>query len=107
MADITNVEAVKFCNEKIRVMADLLGQCYFTAKAIQAEWNANNMGTLLPVAADVVVDGAAADGRHPITSNDAQVVMGLINSFVADYEADTNTKLNGVLNVAVNYQSKV
>ena len=32
MPDITNPEAVKFCNEKVRVLADSLSQAYFFCK---------------------------------------------------------------------------
>lgn len=106
MADITNPEAVKFCNERVRVMADLLGQVYFTAKAIQAEWYANNLGEILPVSVDVVVDGAANDGRHPITGNDAVSIIIRAGEIVADFEASSNAKLNTILGVAVNYQAR-
>lgn len=106
MADITNPEAIKFCNEKIRVMGDILGQAYFTAKALKAEWDANNMGALLPVSADVVVDGSATDGRHVITGNDAQGIIARANDLISDMEANGGAKLNTVLNVAVNYQAR-
>lgn len=104
--DITNPEATKFCNEKIRVMADILGQAYFSAKAIKAEWDANNMGALLPVSSDVVVDGAATDGRHVITGNDAQGIIARAGELITDLEANGGAKLNTILNVAVNYQSR-
>lgn len=106
MADITNPEAVKFTNERIRVAADAFGVAYNTAKALVAEWTANNMGTLLPVSADVVVDGSASDGRHVITGNDCNGIIARANELIADYEASGNAKLYTVLGVAVNYQSR-
>jgi hypothetical protein len=102
MADITNPEAVRFANERLRVAADKLAQAYAFAKLVAAEWNANNLGALFPLA-DNVVDGSASDGRHPITGNDATLLMTRLNELVADYEANTNAKLNTILNVAVNY----
>lgn len=103
---ITDPEAVKFCNEKVRVMADALGVAYFSAKAILAEWYANDMGTLIPVSSDVVVDGSATDGRHVITGNDATAIINRASEIVADMEANNSAKLNTVLAVAVNYQSR-
>lgn len=102
MADNINAEAVRFSNERVRVAADKLAQAYLLAKAVAAEWTANNLGELFPLA-DIVVDGSAVDGRHPITGNDATLLMARLNELVADYEANNNAKLNTVLNVAVNY----
>ncbi len=106
MPDNSNAEAVKFANEKVRVAADTLKSAYLTAKAVVDEWTANNLGTLFPLA-DTVVDGSATDGRHPVTGNDVTLIITLASALVADYEADANTKLNGILNVAVNGQSAV
>jgi hypothetical protein len=102
MPDITNPEAVSFCNNRARPAADHLAKMYYVAKQVKAEWDANNLGTLLPVSADLVIDGSAIDGRHPITGNDVQVLMGVLASFIASMEASNNQNLTGVLNVAVN-----
>jgi len=103
MADITNPEAVRFCNERVRVAADKLATAYLFAKAVSAEWYANNLGELLPVSADPVIDGSAADGRHPITGNDVSNLITRLSELVADYEANDNAKLNTILGIAVNY----
>lgn len=102
MADITNPEAIAFCNEKIRPAADRLAQTYYFAKAVAQEWTANNLGDLIPVSADPIIDGSATDGRHPITANDVNVMIGILNEYIAAMEASGNQDLNGVLNVAVN-----
>lgn len=102
MPDITNPEAVRFCNERIRRVADQLAQTYYLAKEVHQEWTANNMGTIIAYNdASLVVDGSAADGRHPISGIDANSLMNRLGEFVADYEANDAAKLNTVLAVAV------
>lgn len=46
MPNITNPEAVKFCNEKIRPAADALASAYHTMKALRDEWYAKNLGAI-------------------------------------------------------------
>lgn len=101
MADNTNPEAIRFCNERVRPLADALAQVYFLSRAVRAEWYANNLGALLP-SADTVMDGSAQDGRHPITGNDAAGIITRADEFITDYEAGGSAKLNTVLAVAVN-----
>lgn len=103
MADITNPEAVKFCNEKVRVAADKLASAYFLAKEVQAEWFANSMSDVIPNDSSPVVDGSATDGRHPITGADATNIITRLGELITDYEASANAKLNTILGVAVNY----
>jgi hypothetical protein len=103
MADITNAEAVAFCNDKIRPVADKLAQAYYDAKIVVDDWTANSMGTLIPnSASDIVVDGSATDGRHVISGADATTIVTRCMEFVADMEANNNAKLNTILSVAVN-----
>ena len=97
---IDNPEAVRFCNEKVRVAANRLAKAYFFAKEVAAEWYANNMGALLPVDGGDVLDGSATDGRHVITGNDATALIVRLTELVADYEASDNAKLNTVMAVA-------
>jgi hypothetical protein len=104
MAEITNAEAVKFCNEKIRVAADRLARAYYFAKQVKDEWYANNMGTLFPEGDGPVVDGSATDGRHPLMRDDVVLLINRCEDLITDYEANSNAKLNTVLNVSVNPQ---
>lgn len=80
MANITNVQAIKFCNEKARTLADLIERTRRTAEQfmidITTEFEANVSGN---DNADVMIDGAAQDGRSIITKGD---VLGL--KFVAE-----------------------
>jgi len=104
MADITNPEAVRFCNERVRVVADRLAQAYTLAKQVQAEWFANSMAELLPNDGSLVIDGSATDGRHPITGANVTNIITRCGELITDYEANTNAKLNTVLGVAVHYE---
>jgi hypothetical protein len=103
VAEITNSEAVRFCNERVRVAADKLAQLYYTAKSVSQEWTANGLGDIIAYNnGDLVVDGSASDGRHPISGIDVNNVITRLTEIVADMEANSGAKLNTVLAVAVN-----
>jgi hypothetical protein len=106
MANITDAEAVRFCNEWARPAADRLAQRYYTAKALVNEWNARTMSTKIPNTADVIVDGSggAGDGRPGVTAAQITAIITRAQEIAADYEATSNAKLNTVLAVAVNPQ---
>lgn len=99
---INNPQAIKFCNENIRVAADKLAQAYYFAKVVMDEWSANNLGTLLPIDGGNVEDGAISDGRPVITGNDVTVMTYALNSLISDFEASNKTKLNSILRIAPN-----
>lgn len=100
----SNPEAVAFANQKLRPLADRLAQAYYLAKQVRDEWYANNMGELIPADAEVIADGSATDGRHPITNSDARLLINRAEDLILDYEGalGDKAKLNTVLNVAVN-----
>lgn len=75
MPDITNPQAITFANEKIRVAANLLAQLDNFANAVVNEWNAAGGTSLIPNTADVIVDGAATDGRPVITGAKANAII--------------------------------
>ena len=109
MADITNPEAIRFANERIRPMADALAQAYYSAKLFIDEWDANSMNTLITnTNQDTFIDGSAVDGRHPVTGADARRIYDVASALVLDFEATINTtakaKLKYALEVAVNPQ---
>lgn len=107
---ITNIEAIKFSNEKIRVMADLMAQLYSFGKTVNAEWEARELGNIIPDDANEILhdsaygtDGTDGDGRPVVTGADLNGIMsGSINYFVALLEAEDNDKRNTILSVAVN-----
>ena len=110
MADITNEQAVRFCDENVRVMADSLSQAYFTAKSLLADWDGLSMSSLICNDSSPIKDAAnptakvAADGRPPIVGSDVHNLVNRASEIVADFEANSNAKLNAVLAVRVNGQ---
>jgi hypothetical protein len=106
MANITDAEAIRFCNEWARPAADRLAQRYYTAKALVNEWNARDMVVKIPNTADVIVDGSggAGDGRPGVTAAQITAIITRAQELVTDYEATSQAKLNTVLAVAVNPQ---
>lgn len=106
---IDNPQCVRFANEQIRILADVMTSAYWTAKAVKANYYANpDLGDIFYAGiAEEVLDGSATDGRPIITGND---VMGLITraeELITDLEANNNAKLNVLLGIQVNGQARV
>lgn len=101
MPDISDMGAVKFCNEKVRPMADLLELAYFRAKAVVAEWNARNLSAVIPNTIDKLLDGAVTDGRPVVTGAQVTNVITRCMDFIAEYEAASSAKLNTVMAVGL------
>ena len=102
MPDITNPEAVKFCNEEVRLFNDLLVVVYRTAKQIKEDYTSKGLSAIFNSNSDVVIDGSAEDGRHTVTTFDVNTVMARASEIITDYEANTNLKLNQANAIAVN-----
>jgi len=102
MSNITNPEAVKFCNEKVRALADAATAYYYVALAAVNEWNANSLGTVIPYTADTIVDGSETDGRTPITGAKVNGLIDHVEAMIVDLEANSNQKLNVLLQIEVN-----
>ena len=76
---------------------------YYASRAFQNEWVATDMATKIPNdAGELVVDGSATDGRTPITGQNVNQLQGHINTMITDLEANSNTKLNILLQIEVN-----
>lgn len=101
---ITNPEAVRFCNERVRPAADATAQLYYQLKALKDEWFAASMGDLITVEGGGIDDGSDLDGRHGITGTDVINLITRAIELVNDYEANSNAKLNTIINVAVHPQ---
>lgn len=102
---VKDVQAVTFCNEKVRRAADRLAQAYYFGKIVLNEWNAQNYGgTTIPIDGGTVEDGSVTDGRPVITGNDVHGLIARISALVTDLEASTNAKLNTVIKVAVHLE---
>jgi hypothetical protein len=104
MPNITNPQAVKFCDEKIRPMADLYAQAYYAFKALADGWDAQGIATLIPNTSDVIADGSVTqgDGRATITGVMVNGLIANCKAFITDLEATSKTKLLGLLKIAVN-----
>ncbi len=101
MANITNPQAVHFCNEKLRPMADLVEKVRRTGEQflidITTEFENNTGGN---VDGDVVIDGAATDGRSVITKLNVAQVKFVVEQMVTTLNTDDRETL--IANVSVN-----
>ena len=102
MALITNPQAVRIGNEKIRLLADRFGQLYNLAKAMQAEAQAEGWSALFPNTPDTLNDGADADGRVVITGADVTAFISMVGTFLTYMEQTSNANRNLALKIAVN-----
>ena len=103
MAEITNTQAVKFCNEQIRPAANIFARLYYDAKQVYQTWMALNLGEIIAYNnTDPVIDGSAIDGRPVISGVDVSGLMNRLGEIISDLEANNNAKLNTVLKVATN-----
>ena len=102
MADITDPEAVRFCNEKVRALADAATRYYYLSKELTNEWDATGMAAKIPDDSSEIIDGSAQDGRSTITGANVNGLKGHVDTMIADLEASNNTKLNILLNIEVN-----
>jgi len=100
---ITNAQAVRFCNDKVRALADAAARYYYLADRFANEWSATNMGDLIPNDPNEVVnDGSDIDGRSRITGRDVNNLKGHADLMVADLKANNNLKLNILHRIEVN-----
>ena len=100
MADITNQQAVSFCNERVRVAANHFMKLYWWSKEVSQEWTAQGIGALIPNDESVLIDGSATDGRTILTGADIHTLAARVAEFVALLEANTNAKLNQIVKVS-------
>ena len=100
MAEITNPTAVRFCNERVRPVANRMAQLYNFARAVRDEWVANDLGSVITQEGGTIVDGSATDGRHQITGANVHALAGLLVGFIDSMEANNNAQLNTILGIA-------
>ena len=48
---ITDPQAIKFSNERVRTLADIATKYYYAARAFQNEWDATSMNLLISLTA--------------------------------------------------------
>lgn len=98
---VTNPLAIKFSNEDVRPHAENAVRLYYAAKSILDFWNTNGGSTVFPAGAGRVEDGAAADGRTPITSDDVLAFITSLNTFVTNMEASNKALLGTYIKPSV------
>jgi hypothetical protein len=86
----SNIQAITFSNTKIRPFADLLYTAYLSAKSLLSQWNAQAVSTALPNDANTLADGAATDGRAPITDAQATNIVTRAQDLVNWMEGSTS-----------------
>lgn len=102
MADITNPQAVRFCNERVRRAADRFAQLYYRCCVLRDEWTAQGMASLIPNdAGSEVIDGSQTDGRPIITGADVHNMKDRVLDLLNLLDADGGAKLAEILRVAV------
>jgi hypothetical protein len=89
---ITNIEAITFCNEQIRPMAEKLRNQYYELKSMYIDWQASK-SSLFPNEEDNMVE----DGRETITQLSGADVNRLVN-LIANYlsQIETGTVLESI-----------
>lgn len=98
---IVDPSVVKFSNEKVRPLADLVAGAFKEIQSFKDLWDAKGIGSLVPDTSDLVDDGSATDGRTPITGHDLHQMKALADDLVA-MGVGENTKIPTVLKVSVN-----
>jgi hypothetical protein len=103
MSTIQSPQAIKFCNEKVRIVADQMSQLYYISKSIKDYWNANNLINIIPYdSMDILEDGSDKDGRPQINAIQVNNILNRCDEIITLFESDNNARLNTILQVSVN-----
>lgn len=102
MADITDPQAIRFVNEKIRPLADTMCRAYRTARDIVAEWKAKGIDKLFPNDGSAIIDGRIAEGVTQLTDKDILAILAVAEEIISLAETNNNAVGDQVLRVAVN-----
>lgn len=86
----TNAQAVAFVNNKVRPMATLLYEVYLNAKSLLQQWNSQAVSAVIPNDSVTISDGAAVDGRPPITDAQATNIITRCQDLVNWMEGSTS-----------------
>lgn len=106
MPDITSPQAVRFANDRVRIMADAIESLIETARRYLNEYTAIGGNALFPDDASVVLDGAASDGRKIMTGAMVRSVNARAYELLTDYTANAEAKLATVRQVSVSSQPR-
>jgi hypothetical protein len=99
---VSNPAAVKFCNERVRVLADQIARVHTTITLFAGEFAAKGLADIIPNDAnEIILDGAESDGRTPINGADVYLMLTLANDLL-EMSTGPSSKMGTVLKVAVN-----
>ncbi len=108
MADITNAQTIKFCNERLRPAADRLISAIRTLEQMRAEYVAKGIGALVAgsgeLQASTVADGSATDGRTPLTGYDVDLASNSSATIIAWLAGDGAAHVAALEKPTVNCQ---
>lgn len=76
MTNITNPQAIKFCNEDIRPLAERIRALVAEIGSIQTRWF-SGINTMFPNDGSAVDDGRDAEGISRLIGSDVNSVMGI------------------------------
>jgi hypothetical protein len=105
MANITDAQAINFCNTKARPTYDSFLQLYNTCQSLLNIWSAGGYAALIPNDASLIIDGSgpAGDGRLQLTGADINTLISNANNLVSFF---TPARLAALTKGAVNGQGK-
>ena len=107
MADITNPQAINWSNSRVRVYADSMVDAYESAKKLLAEWTALGMDALIANSSeDVLIDGAAIDGRSIITGDKVNALISNAQAVVTWFEQGSPSRIDRFRQIAVNGRAR-
>jgi hypothetical protein len=101
MADVTDPTAIGFVVNSARPAACSLWAMYNLAKAVTVEFVARGGSSFIPNDAEAeILDGAQSDSRPVVYGSNVTTLYNRLADLVADYEANSNAKLNQIIALA-------
>lgn len=80
---ITNPQAIAFCDQRIRVLANSLARFHYLMEVALDEWTLRRLGNLIPPDGGVVRDGASPNDDSGTGGDGRPVITGeMVNLFV-------------------------
>ena len=88
MAAITNEEAIRFCNEQIRPVAERLRNLEPVLQDIQTMWFGGELSTHFTSGSDTVEDGREEEGVSRLTAENITNLMTQIGTIVTQFAGE-------------------
>lgn len=102
MSEIANAQAIKFCNERARPMADLVCKLVRTMPQFMIDVAEFEKYVQENVEGDLISDGSDIDGRSPLSKKNIAELKFVIEQLIACMDTDDRAAL--AQHVAVNTQ---